>query len=286
MQPSAWFLLGVLGGAALVAPLVVVAHRRRIKRLRESEARARRTERLAEIGAMTRGLAHEIKNPLSTIGLNAQLLEESIDELAAVDEDERARLVRRVAALRREAERLGEILGDFLSFAGEVRLSTARIDLNGVVDELVDFFAPQAQHFRVRLRVELGDGPMLADLDANHLKQALLNLFLNATQAMAAGRDPDDRTEAGELMIRTGPGELPEGGHAWAVHVIDTGPGMDDDLLGQIFTPYFTTKGGGTGLGLPTTKRLIEEHGGAVTVYSEPGRGTEFVVLVPRDASE
>jgi len=282
MEPWVAFLLGLAGGAALVAPLVVVANQRRIRRIRESESRARRTERLAEIGAMTRGLAHEIKNPLSTIGLNAQLLEEAIEDLAPVDEDERARLVRRVAALRREAERLGDILGDFLSFAGEVRLHTQRTDLNAVVDELVDFFVPQAQHHSVRLRLELGASPMSAELDANLLKQALLNLLLNATQAMTAGRDPNDRTEAGELMIRTTPGELPEGGPAWAVHVIDTGPGIEPGVLEQVFRPYFTTKGGGSGLGLPTTKRLIEEHGGAITVHSEPGRGTEFTVLVPR----
>ncbi len=274
-------LIGVSVGVACAVPLAAVEAHRRTKRVRAAEQRARRNERLAEVGAMTRGLAHEIKNPLSTIGLNAELLEEGIVDLDA-DEDERGRLVRRVGVLRREADRLGEILGDFLRFAGEVRLTLERRDINRVVDELADFYAPQAQHHGVRFRIELGDGPMFAMIDAGHLKQALLNLTINATQAMTG--DGADAHRARELIVRTAPAEMPEGGDAWAVHVIDTGPGMDAETAERVFTPYFTTKASGSGLGLPTTKRLVEEHGGAVRVHSEPGRGTDFVLLIPQSA--
>lgn len=276
-------IIGAAAGLALAIPLAWWEAQRQARRIKAAETRARRAERLAEVGAMTRGLAHEIKNPLSTIGLNAQLLEEAITELP-IDDDESARLVRRVNTLRREAERLGEILQDFLRFAGEIRLTTTRQDLNTVVDEIADFYAPQAQHHGIRLRVELAPEPLIANLDADHLKQALLNLMINATQAMTpspASPDPAHTTDRGDLMLRTNRAKLPEGDNAVAVHITDTGPGMPADTIEKIFQPYYTTKGGGSGLGLPTTKRLVEEHGGSLTVHSEPGRGTDFTVLLP-----
>ena len=273
------FWIGVLTGAVVMVvvagPVVFVRTRTAVARVRAAERRARAAERMAEIGAMTDGLAHEIKNPLSTIGLNAQLLAEGIDELEANDE-QRARLTRRIDALRREADRLRDILTDFLRFAGEVRLQLVEADLNQVTEELVDFFAPQAGHHGVRFRSEVAKEKMPVMLDAAHFKQALLNLLLNATQAM-------EQTSAGsrELIIRTHASEQ-EGMPVYCVHVIDTGPGMSPEVLERVFTPYYTTKAGGSGLGLPTTKRLIEEHGGTIEVHSEVGRGTDFVITVPR----
>ena len=288
MDPLA-LAIGAATGLAAAVPLALLEARRRARRVEAAETRARRAERLAEIGSMTRGLAHEIKNPLSTIGLNAQLLEEAIAELDE-PEEERARLTRRVSTLRREAERLAEILGDFLRFAGEVRLTLQPTDLNEVVDQLADFYAPQAQHHGVRLRLELAEGPLNANLDADHLKQALLNLMINAVQAITADAPQDTQgaraSDRGDLMLRTAHASMPEGGPAVAVHVTDTGPGMKPETIEQIFRPYFTTKGGGSGLGLPTTKRLVEEHGGSLTVHSEPGRGTEFTVLLPAAPSD
>lgn len=272
----AGFVLGV-GAAALLGWLVV---RRRLGRVREAERRARASERMAEIGAMTGGLAHEIKNPLSSIGLNAQLLAEGLDDVQ-IDPDDRGRLARRIGALRREVDRLRDILTDFLRFAGGVRIEARRADLNGVVEEMVDFFTPQAEAAGVRLRCDLARGPLEADLDPSHFKQALLNLLLNALQAMATPeaegpRPPGER----EIILRTERRKGPSGPMV-GVHVIDTGPGIPADRLGQIFTPYFTTKVAGSGLGLPTTRRLVEEHGGRIEVHSEEGRGSDFVITLP-----
>ena len=283
MHPLLLIAIGCLVGTVAASVLLVAAYGRRAERVRAAEPRLRRIERLGEIDAMTRGLAHEIKNPLSTIGLNAELLGEAVEDAEGLDEETRGRLARRSGALRREAERLGDILSDFLSFAGEVRLSVRTQDVNTVVDELADFFAPQAQHHGVRLRVELAPAPLLAPIDADLLKQGLLNLLLNATQAMAM-QDDAERSGPRELMIRTAPGELEEGGPACAIHVIDTGPGMPEEVRRNLFTPYYTTKAGGSGLGLPTAKRLVEEHGGSIAVHSEEGRGTDFVVLLPVSA--
>ncbi|HYE01789.1 MAG TPA: ATP-binding protein [Phycisphaerales bacterium] len=272
-------LLGFGLGALCAAAAAWLTVRRYVRSMRAAERRARAAEQMAEIGAMTGGLAHEIKNPLSTIGLNAQLLTEALEESALPDE-ERARLLGRAGALRREAERLRDILADFLEFAGRVHLEPVRTDLNVLIDELADFFLPEAEGQGVRLRVQLAPTPLVCDLDTKLMKQALLNLLLNATQAMSS---PECRQSprACELLVRTRQVREADGALAAAVHVTDTGPGMDRATLARIFTPYFTTKSGGSGLGLPMARRLIQEHGGRLDVHSEPGRGSDFVVVLP-----
>lgn len=279
LHPVLLFALGGVFGLVLAAPYLYFRTRRLIARARAAERRARDARRLAEIGAMTGGLAHEIKNPLSTIGLNAQLLSEAIHE-TALPADQKSRLVRRIDALRREAERLRDILTDFLRFAGSVHLELKPADLNAVVDEMVEFFLPQAEAAGVRVRLELADRPIPVDLDATHFKQALLNLLLNATQAMQTPAPDADSPRTRELILRTEQRKAPEGAVA-SLHVIDTGPGIPEDKIERIFEPYFTTKSGGTGLGLPTSRRLIEEHRGTIDVHSAPGRGADFVITLP-----
>lgn len=280
-----WILLGLAAGVLATALVARGVLRRSVDRAREAERRARGAERMAEIGAMTGGLAHEIKNPLSTIGLNAQLLEEGLGELS-IDDADRTRLLRRVGALRREADRLRGILTDFLQFAGQLKLEPRPTDVNQLVDELVDFFTPQAVSQGIRLRADLAPAPAIADVDATHLKQAVLNLMINATHAMATNPPEAPR----ELMLKVSrhtapPGKAPTGEgpttDTVAIHVIDTGSGMNPETLAKIFDPYFTTKSGGSGLGLPTTKRLIQAHAGRIDVHSEPGRGTDFVISLP-----
>jgi len=274
-------LIGIVVGFAIAAcvglPIAWYVASMRLARTRAAERRALASERLAEIGAMTGGLAHEIRNPLSTVGMNAQLLTEGIEDLRGVDADEQARLVRRIGTLRREVDRLGEILADFLRFAGEVRLAVEAADLNVLVEEITDFYLPQAEHEHVRMRTDLAPGPLTVRVDAPQFKQALLNLVLNATQAMSA--NDSEQGASKELILRTERSDA-NGQPVCRVHVIDTGPGMEEEVLQNIFTPYFSTKAGGTGLGLPTTKRLIEAHGGTIEALSEPGRGTDFVITL------
>lgn len=270
-------LIGLAIGVVVGVPIVIFELKRQTRRARLAEGRARDAQRLAEIGAMTGGLAHEIKNPLSTIGLNAQLLAESIRELE-IDDLEKGRLVRRLETLRREADRLRDTLADFLKFAGQVRIEPKPGDLNTVVEELVDFYLPQAQHKGVSLRTDLAKQSLPVLLDSAHFKQALLNLLLNATQAME-GTAGDGRPK--ELILRTSPGKGPDG-PTCELRVIDTGPGIPPENIERIFTPYFTTKSGGSGLGLPTARRLIEAHLGTITVHSEPGKGSEFTISIPR----
>lgn len=283
------FAVGVVVGLLLMAgiavPAAILLIRRATRRVREAERRARSAERLAEIGAMTGGLAHEIKNPLSTIGLNAQLLAEGIAELP-IDSSEKGRLVRRVEALRREADRLRDILQDFLRFTGGTRLDAHPRDLVPIIEELIDFYQPQAQRACIALRTDLAASLPRVMLDAAQFKQALLNLLINATQAIEDRPRVEDPagvptpTQLNEIIVRARLVKR-QGEPRVEVRIADTGPGIAADHLERIFTPYFTTKSGGSGLGLPTTRRIIEEHGGRIDVTTEPGRGTEFVISLP-----
>lgn len=280
-HPGVWFAFGLALGLATGSLGWLWYVERAVRRVRAAERRARAAERMADLGAMTGGLAHEIKNPLSTIGLNAQLIAEAAQEIdpeIVTDPDVKARLIRRSDSLRREAERLKGILQDFLEYAGELKLDRRSVDLNELVHELADFFMPQAEQAGVRLRVDTAPGKVPAFVDPAAIKQSLLNLLLNAVQAFA----PQTSTAGPrEVILRTSRELDRERAPLTTIHVIDTGPGMSPELLATIFKPYVTTKPGGSGLGLATTKRLIEAHGGRIEVYSEPGRGTDFAVTLP-----
>ena len=275
-------MVGVIVGGTAALLATYVALRRRVVRLRAAEERAQRQERLAELGALTGGLAHEIKNPLSTIGLNVQLASEAIVDSTLTDED-KAMLVRRVETVEREATRLANILNDFLRFAGRIKLAPAESDLREVVEELVDFYRPQCDQHKVVLRADLPAAPVVARVDPALVKQALLNLLINATQVMAA-QDAPSR----ELMIRLMPAAQPAAKgqreitpREIAIHVIDTGPGIPAEKHAEIFRPYVTGRKGGSGLGLAVTRRIVEEHGGRIDLFSEPGKGSDFMVRLP-----
>ncbi len=276
------FFGGMLVCGILVFPLLVVMRREQERRARIAKRRMDDAERLAELGTMTGGLAHEIKNPLSTLSLNAQLLAEEVADLD-IPEDEQQRIIRRTESLRRESDRLKGILTDFLQFAGQIRIDPEPHDLNVLVDELVDFFLPQALAAGVQLRTTLARQPAIARVDSALFKQALLNLLINAVQALEAMPTNANRTR--ELMIRVEPASSADRSGdervMHCIHVTDTGPGISAEHLKSVFQPYFSTKKGGTGLGLATTKRLIEEHQGGIEVHTEPGRGTDFVIRLP-----
>lgn len=222
-------------------------------------------QRLAELGTLTGGLAHEIKNPLSTVLLNLQLLQEDLDPA----DPAYSRLTARLNTVSREASRLRDTLDDFLRFAGKIELRREKADLNVLLEELVDFFAPQAQLHHVQMRFKPRAEPLLVNIDSRLIKQTILNLMINALQAMPGG---------GELILCAAPA-----GNEAVVDVIDTGNGIKPDDLDKIFHAYYSTKKGGTGLGLAMAQRIIQEHGGQLTVKSEPGKGSDFTVRLPVD---
>jgi two-component system, NtrC family, sensor histidine kinase HydH len=219
----------------------------------------------AEISQLAGGLAHEIRNPLSTLQLNLQLLAEDLQDPESPRE---RRALQRVERLQHEIDRLQGILENFLRFARIQDLSLRPADLNEIVEELRDFYEPHAATKSIVIRTHLaGDLPRVA-LEADLFKQALLNLVLNAQHAMPSG---------GELMLTT---RLD--GPSWVVlDVTDTGVGMTSEVLGRIFEAFFSTRSGGSGLGLPTTRKIVEAHGGTIHVRSEPGKGSQFSIRLP-----
>lgn len=259
----AWFLLNRIGRLSRSQRAAERQARESDIHARQSEGQAREAERLAELGTLTSGLAHEIKNPLSTVLLNLQLLSEDLDPINPHHD----RLVRRLTTVQREAGRLRETLDDFLRYAGKMELDRKSVDLNVLLDELVDFISPQAQLQRVQLRLKKADAPLLANVDPKLIKQAVLNLMLNALQAMPGG---------GELILYAKPD-----GEKTRIDVIDTGPGISPEAREAIFTAYYSTKRGGTGLGLAIGQRIAREHGGVLGVDSEAGKGSDFYLLLP-----
>ena len=154
--------------------------------IRTPPAGARQAERLAELGTLTGGLAHEIKNPLSTVQLNLQLLREDLEPSDAAYE----RLIRRLGTVQKETARLRDILDEFLRYAGKIEVDPKPCEVNHLLQELIDFFNPQAQLQRVQLRLRRSPEPLIVPLDERLVKQALLNLLINALQAMPeAGGD-------------------------------------------------------------------------------------------------
>jgi signal transduction histidine kinase len=290
MNPSFWFGLAV--GLLMVIMAVIVVARRNARRIRLSDERAKGNERLAELGTLAGGLAHEIKNPLSSVNLNIQLLQEDLKDLHNQVEVESGlaerigRITRRFDSLSRESRRLRDILDDFLRFAGRMMLDKTPVDLNLMIDELVDFFTPQADAFEVTIRPQLSTSLGAVSADEALLKQAVLNLMINGCQAMADARESDTQTGgAVELIIRTAAARQ-VGQRVVQIHITDTGPGIEADQIDRIFHPYISTKKSGTGLGLPTSRRIVEEHGGTLTVLSEPGRGSDFVITLPAEQDD
>jgi signal transduction histidine kinase len=223
----------------------------------------------AEIAQLAGGLAHEIRNPLSTMGLNLDLL---VEEFPNPETARDRRIVQKLDRIRREAHRLQGILEDFLRFARGQELQGRPADLNAVVDDLRDFCEPQCAVDGIVIRAQYDEALPPVRLDVDLFKQALLNLILNAQKAMPDG---------GELILRT----RREGSHA-ALDVIDTGCGMDEELQAKVFNAFFSTRPGGSGLGLPTTRKIVEAHGGTILLRSMPGKGSQFTVRLPIEADE
>jgi len=254
-------------------PLARVVEREAVRAAEQVVGRdpVREVEFLARLAG---GLAHEIKNPLSTMAINLALLQEEW-ERAGVQRNPGApeptprekRSLKRLLTLQREVQRLEHILDEFLSYARRAAVNKRPEDLSRIVREMLDFVEPEDERAGIRHHVDLPLGLPLVLVDEAQIKQALLNLLVNARQAMHDG---------GELVV-----QAHRAGTRVAVTITDTGTGMTDEKLARCFDEYWSDKKGGTGLGLSTAKRIIEEHGGRIDVVSEVGRGTSFTVDLP-----
>ena len=226
--------------------------------LEQKNAQLARRDRLAELGGVAAGVAHEIRNPLGGIRLYAGLLERDL-----ATDPQRLALV---AKIRVGVEQLDRIVREMLDFTRQIALELREVELETVMEEALGFAAPQGVP-GVRIQRAYAAG-LKASVDPHHLRRALLNLILNALEAMGEG---------GVLTLVTAPLE----GGGVEVRVEDTGPGVPGEALPKIFDPFFTTKAQGTGLGLAFVQRVAEAHGGAVEAANRPSGGASFRMLLP-----
>lgn len=229
-----------------------------IKRLQDQ---VRRNERLSALGNLAAGVAHEIRNPLSSIKGFATYL---AGKIKTEGPDKEAAKV-----MIQEVDRLNRVVSELLEFAKPGQPVLKHEDINAVVERALRLAGSDASAKGIAVRFKRDDSLPLPSMDAERLTQALLNLFLNAIQSMEQG---------GVLEVTA----FCEGSpRRLAVRIVDTGKGMPKDVLANIFNPYFTTKSSGTGLGLAIVHRIVEGHGGEIKVESQPGQGTTFTILLP-----
>jgi two-component system sensor histidine kinase PilS (NtrC family) len=229
--------------------------------LRRLETQSRRSERLATVGQLAAGVAHEIRNPLASISGSIELL-----RLAPVASDEDRTLM---TIVHREIQRLNVLIGDLLDFANPRPPHLVDFDLGVMVEETLQVARGEQAFASVEMAMEV-DRPLPIRADPAKLRQVLWNLLRNAADAAALGG------KHVHVDARRGSADT-------TIVVSDDGPGIAADELARIFDPFYTTKSKGTGLGLATCHALIAEHNGHIDVASEPGRGTHMVVTIPRD---
>jgi len=229
-----------------------------------------------QLGRLLGELAHEIKNPLSTIKVNLKLVDEELADWDETGCDKNSlarsrqkfpRARRKIGVISKEADRLEQILESFLRYADRAKPQLASVDINELMSDMVDFYLPQGNSHSLTIRQQFSAEPLICRADADMLKQAVLNLFINAQQAM---------TNSGELMVRTAKQD-----RFAQIIISDTGAGIEADKLGDIFEAYYSSRVGGSGLGLATTRRIVEDHNGRISVASQQGKGTAFTIELP-----
>ena len=237
------------GGATAVIEEITEAER-------ENAERAR-VNRLAEIGQMTATIAHEIRNPLTGIRSAAQMVSISPED---------AQTFGRV--IEQESIKLNALCDEFLDFAKPITIKRKAVNITELAKRLAAAHFRQFSLSKVQLELEIQSGEPTIDLDELRIEQVIRNLLLNALQASAA--DDVVRLEV----------------HKWGFAVEDRGCGMAPEILDRLFTPFFTTKAQGTGLGLSTCRKIVEAHGGYLRVNSKPGKGTRFEVVLDSESGE
>lgn len=244
--------------AAFCCGLLAMTFLRRIHR-RKADGQPTASE---EFRTMSRRLAHEIRNPLNTMNLHVQLLQEELLTLQPPPQNAQRRLSR----LEQEIQRLDSILTAYQGYARLPEPQLAECNLTALLADLIAFIEPEAQHRNITLENHIAPLPLM-QLDEEQIRQMLLNLILNASQAMPDG---------GILQVRVG-----LSGDNVRIDVEDTGQGIPEQVQPHIFEPFYSTKEEGSGIGLSMAKYIAEGHGGQIRFQTIPGQGTTFTVLLP-----
>jgi signal transduction histidine kinase len=237
---------------------------RDISEFRSLEAQLISSEKLAAVGTMAAGLAHELGNPLGIIKSCANYLLKKTPEEAPHREE--------LSVLSSEAERCERILRQLLTFASQDQLRLNEVDLRETLQKAINLVTYQATE-KVRISLETEHEKLPSRTDENLLTQALVNLLLNAVESI------ENEGEVRVSLAETGPRER-------RIVVRDSGKGMGKETLARLFEPFYTTKPTGTGLGLSITQRIVQRLGGTISVRSEPGKGAKFTIDLPRDSEK
>ncbi|MCD6121115.1 MAG: PAS domain-containing protein [Spirochaetales bacterium] len=231
---------------------------------RSKEARLRRAENLAALTTLAAGVAHEIKNPLGSIGIHIQLIQKEMRNKKMV----KTEMVKEyLGVITEEVDRLNRIVVDFLFAVRPMDTNLEEKNINQVVKEIFNFVQYELKESGVDLKIKLGEELPRIKIDEKYIKQAILNLVKNSLYAMPNG---------GLLTVET----KRSGGNV-VLKISDTGSGIPDELMDKIFEPYFTTKDFGTGLGLTLVYKIVKEHLGEIAVNSKEGEGTTFTISFP-----
>ena len=246
----------------LVAVIIYLGFRLR----HHSQARKTHLD-LTEAGILASGLAHEIRNPLNSIKINMQLLQEDLEELD-MSQEEREGFVDTFRMMHEEILRLDGLMTNFLTYARPIELKAEPVEVCGFLKDLLAFLQPQAAERQVSLELDIPGEPLSLDLDVQKIRQSLLNILINDIQILSPG---------GTVRV-----ELKPIRDLAIIRISDDGPGMTEDFMREIFVAFRSQRKGGTGLGLSIANRFIQAHGGGIKVESIPGEGTTFSVILPR----
>ena len=232
-----------------------------LESVREIESELELSRRMAAIGRLTSGVGHEVKNPINAIVVHLELLR---NKLERTDDD---RALRHLEIIQSEIQRLDRVVQTLVDFSRPVELQLREQDLREVVSSVLLLASAELETRNVEVASYLPDTPLMAKIDSDLMRQALLNVVLNGGQAMTGG---------GRLEVR-----LAEDGRMASISIHDEGEGIPDDIRQRIFDLYFTTKREGSGIGLAMTYRILQLHNGQVDVESEAGKGTTFTLRLP-----
>jgi signal transduction histidine kinase len=233
--------------------------------LKKTEAQLIRSEKLAALGQLAAGIAHEIRNPLTSINILIHSLRQNISSGESRSED--------FKVIEEEIHRINEIVDQFLRFAKPAPPHLERTEVTSIFEEILQLLRPQMEKLRISVQKDFRSVPLIT-IDNEQMKQVILNLLMNSIQAMPEG---------GQFRLE---GEVSKDGQWVELSIRDSGVGIPPEDMDKLFDPFFSTKEGGIGLGLSIAHRIIDQHHGKIEVTSNPNEGTIFTVYLPIDQGQ
>ena len=225
-----------------------------------------KSKTLSTLGAFTAELAHEIKNPLNAMHIQMTVLEREIQDIPKISEKSKKELIETVSIVQKELIRLSGFVEECLNFSKTGELNKRYVDIREILNELVSLLLPQARLNGIQVELEVSSGQSKIKVDRDKIKQAILNIMINGVEAMPDG---------GKLRV-----SAKRSGHEIWISCQDAGPGIPDEIKDKIFNLFYTTKDGGTGIGLSFAQNVVQSHGGTIRL-EQSSQGSKFVIAIP-----